>query len=316
MTAPETPDNPAKPFPAWQEKSRRAVSRLRRYWQEIPHALRHRQGVSHPSGTLPFTPPEQVVEATLAASWLGHASVLIRIGNQWVLTDPVFSHRIGIPVGPLTIGLGRLSPPPDPSRLPRPDVILLSHAHFDHLDKPTLRRFAGPHTRVITAAGTGRLVPRGFAQVDELKWNQNLSLGDVQLRAMQPRHWGARTAIDSHRGYNSYVIDASDRRVLFAGDTAMSDCFAPLARESKPIDLAIFGIGAYDPWIHNHASPEQAWEMFRQSGGRRMMPMHHSTFKLSDEPREEPLQRLLRIAGERVDQLVGLELGSTWLDAQ
>lgn len=300
-----------RPLQFLRSRSRNAVGRLRRYWSELPAALESRADLSQP---LSFSPPAAASEALLAASWLGHASVLIRVGGQWILTDPVFSHRIGIAVGPLTLGLGRLLPPPDPASLPRPDLILLSHAHFDHLDKPTLRALASPHTRVITAAGTGRLVPRGFAQVDELPWTRELTAGPLHLRAMQPRHWGARTAIDSHRGYNSYVIDAPQRRVLFAGDTAMSDCFAPLANEQKPIDLAIFGIGAYDPWIHNHASPEQAWEMYRQSGARHLMPMHHSTFKLSEEPREEPLQRLLRAAHNAQHLLVGIEPGTMWID--
>jgi L-ascorbate metabolism protein UlaG (beta-lactamase superfamily) len=287
-----------------------ALNRLRRYSVEVPRAIADR-GVT-PTGVVPVAVRPELNTAPLAAAWLGHASVLLRLGNQWVLTDPVFSARIGIPIGPLTIGLGRLQPPPDTASLPRPDVILLSHAHFDHLDKPSLRKLANQETRVITAAGTGRLVPRGFAQVDELGWDRELVVGGLTLRAMQPRHWGARISVDRHRGYNSYVIDSDLRRVLFAGDTALTDRFKVLASEPRKTDLAVFGIGAYDPWIHNHASPEQVWTMFNESGAKRLMPMHHSTFKLSDEPAHEPLTRLFAAAGTTREVIVGHELGSVW----
>lgn len=167
---------------------------------------------------------------------------------------------------------------------------------------------------MITAAGTARLVPRGFGQVDELGWDREFIANGLQLRAIQPRHWGARMTVDAHRGYNAYVLDSTDRRVLFAGDTALTERFRPLAKEPRPIDLAVFGIGAYDPWIHNHASPEQVWTMFRESGARHLLPMHHSTFKLSDEPREEPLTRLFAAAGTTASVIVGHELGRVWTD--
>lgn len=287
-----------------------AMGRVKRYVAELPKAVRPRERHHEPAFRLAVSP--DTLASPLAAAWLGHATVLLRLGNQWILTDPVFSARIGIPVGPLTIGLGRELPTVDVHSLPRPDVVLLSHAHFDHLDKPSLRRLAHPDTRVITAAGTGRLVPRGFGQVDELAWGRELGAGSLTLRAIQPRHWGARMTVDSFRGYNSYVLDSLDKRVLFAGDTALTDCFRPLAEEPKRTDLAIFGIGAYDPWIHNHASPEQAWAMFVESGARRLMPMHHSTFKLSDEPRHEPIARLFAAAGTTQDVIVGHELATLW----
>lgn len=287
-----------------------AINRLRRYSVELPRAIRERDQVAHQR--LDVSVPPEVASSSLAATWLGHASVLLRVGDQWVLTDPVFSPRIGIPIGPITIGLGRLAPAPDPAALPRPDIILLSHAHFDHLDKPSLRALAHPSTRVITAAGTARLVPRGFGQVDELGWDRELSANGLQLRAMQPRHWGARMTVDAHRGYNAYVLDSLHRRVLFAGDTALTDRFRTLASEPRRTDLAIFGIGAYDPWIHNHASPEQVWTMFQESGAEHLLPMHHSTFKLSDEPRDEPLNRLFAAAGTTAGVIVGHQLGQPW----
>jgi hypothetical protein len=284
------------------------MNRLRRYSAEIPAAFiaRSETGLAPLLGNAPSD------LRYVSAAWLGHASILLRLGSRWILTDPVFSQRIGIPIGPVTIGLSRMLPSVAITDLPPIDLVLVSHAHFDHLDKPTLRRLATPGTRVITARGTGRLIPRGFGQVDELGWDKTIEAAGLTLRALRPRHWGARLTVDSHREYNSYVLDANQRRILFAGDTALTDRFASLANESKRIDLSIFGIGAYDPWIHNHASPEQVWSMFEQSGAKYLMPMHHSTFKLSDEPTEEPMQRLLAAAGGQSDRIVARDLGRLW----
>ncbi len=306
------PDKDSNARRSLRLKTAAALNRLRRYTKELPKALRQADSHDHPP--LPLDLPHVVAERPLAASWLGHATVLLRLGGRWILTDPVFSARIGIPIGPVTLGLGRHAPAIDPATLPRPDLILISHAHFDHLDVPSLKRLIHPETRVVTASGTGRLIPRGFAEVDELGWDRELRVDGLTLRAMQPRHWGARVTIDRRRGYNSYLLDSDARRALFAGDTALTDRFKSLAEEPRRTDLAIFGIGAYDPWIHNHASPEQVWEMFNQSGARRLMPMHHSTFKLSDEPREEPLQRLLLAAGSTRELVVAHELGGLWVD--
>ncbi|MDX2131263.1 MAG: MBL fold metallo-hydrolase [Planctomycetota bacterium] len=281
-----------------------ARSSTRRYPRELLASMRElREGaalrVEHPHA-----------DASLGGVWLGHSTVLLRIGRSWVLTDPVFSERIGVRVGGRTFGLGRLAPTFDLGTLPPVDLILVSHAHFDHLDRPTLAKLVSPRTRVITAERTGALIPGGFEGVHELRWNDEVRAGDLVIRAMRPAHWGARTAFDRQRGFNSYVIDAPDhrRRVLFSGDTAHTRAFERVGGA----DLTIFGIGAYDPWEHAHATPEQAWDMHRLAGGERFMPMHHSTFPLSDEPAGEPLRRLIAAAGAAGPTVVGENLGKAW----
>jgi L-ascorbate metabolism protein UlaG (beta-lactamase superfamily) len=241
-------------------------------------------------------------ESTLAVAWLGHCTVLIRIAGRTVLTDPVLAERIGVRIARRTIGLSRLFPAPlKPEQLPPIDLVLLSHAHFDHLDRPTLRALADRRTQVITARRTRRLVPPGFGGVSELGWNERLELDGLVIEALRPRHWGARAAWDVHRGYNAYVLSAAPsgnsrgRSVFFAGDTADTDRFAPLGE--REIDLAIFGIGAYAPWEHAHATPEQVWRMFKQIGARRLLAVHHSTFDLGEEAPGEPMFRLRRAAG-------------------
>ncbi|MBL8759979.1 MAG: MBL fold metallo-hydrolase [Phycisphaerae bacterium] len=223
-----------------------------------------------------------------------------------ILTDPVFSERIGMSLGPWTFGLRRHAPSPV-LELPPIDLILISHSHFDHLDRPTLRRLVDRHTRVITAANTRRLIPSGFGEVIELAWDRAANINGLRIAAMKPKHWGARTAWDRHRGYNSYVIEGPRAQVLFAGDTAYTDAFKGVRS-----DLAIFGIGAYDPWIANHANPEQVWDMFQQMPGEFLLPIHHSTFEMSDEPAHEPMDRLVKAAGSDAARIVGRAMASQW----
>lgn len=241
-----------------------------------------------------------------AAAWLGHCTVLVRLGGKTILTDPVLSSRIGVGIGPVTLGVRRIGLPPVLARdLPPIDVVVLSHPHFDHLDKPTLRAIRRPETVVVTARNTRRLIPRGFGAVHEIDWGGQQQIAGLNFSALRPAHWGARTAWDRHRGYNSYLIEGSNGKVLFAGDTAFTDAYDAI----PGADLAIFGIGAYEPWIHHHASPEQVWTMFSAMRGAHLLPVHHSTFVLSAEPLHEPMERLLAVAGERSHQVIAARPG-------
>ncbi len=118
---------------------------------------------------------------------------------------------------------------------------------------------------------------------------------------MGARHWGRRwPPFGEDYGFNSYVLEKDGRRMLLACDSADTDLFASLA--STPPDVAVFSIGAYDPWIYNHANPEQVWAMFQSTRAHYLVPIHWGTFKLSKEPMEEPLQRLIKAAGDQQDQ--------------
>lgn len=242
----------------------------------------------------------------IVACWLGHCTVLLRLGRLNILTDPVFSRRIGVKIGKRTVGLNRIGDPPlQTKHLPPIDIILISHPHFDHLDKPTLQRLRSPSTIVITAKASRRLIPKGFADVLELGWHQSAILESLKIETIKPRHWGARTAWDRHRGYNSYVLTDGPQRVLFAGDTALTDAYSAL----KGIDLAIFGIGSYEPWEHAHATPEQVWRMFTDFSGKRLLPVHHSTFELGEEPPGEPMQRLHAAASSHHRRVLDAHIG-------
>jgi L-ascorbate metabolism protein UlaG (beta-lactamase superfamily) len=250
----------------------------------------------------------------LHAAWIGHSTVLLRIDGFTILTDPVFSARVGIKMGPITVGMKRLvHPAANASELPVPDLILLSHAHMDHLDRPSLRQLENLQTTVITAVGTSDLlrVPR-YQAVHELRWDESLRVGPANVRAFEVKHWGARTRVDVHRGYNGYLIEVGRHRIVFGGDTAYTDLFRHV-RSSKPVDLAIMPIGAYDPWIHAHCNPEQALAMANHAGAEFVLPVHHRTFKLGNEPYEEPIERLLLASGSSSDRIAIREIGGEFL---
>lgn len=255
--------------------------------------------------------PARWDQAGVHVAWLGHATLLIRMDGYTILTDPVFSDRAGFHFGPLAIGVKRLVKPALAiGDLPKIDLILLSHAHMDHMDVPSLRALESKATRVIAAHSTSDLVRAGrYARVDEMRWNDRLQAGPVSIRAIEVNHWGARLRTDTWRGYNGYLLEAGGRRVLFPGDTAATDSFRSL-RTSRPIDLAIMPIGAYNPWIRAHCTPEQAWQMGNQANAARFLPIHHQTFRLSNEPKLEPIERFVRAAGQDQARIAAQAIGS------
>jgi L-ascorbate metabolism protein UlaG (beta-lactamase superfamily) len=121
-------------------------------------------------------------------------------------------------------------------------------------------------------------------------------VGPARIQAFEVKHWGARMQTDTHRGYNGYLIESGRYRIVFGGDTAFTDTFRTV-HSSRPVDLAIMPIGAYDPWIRAHCNPEQALAMANHAGADLVLPVHHQTFKLSNEPLQEPIERLLDAAG-------------------
>jgi L-ascorbate metabolism protein UlaG (beta-lactamase superfamily) len=237
----------------------------------------------------------------LALSWLGHASVAAHIGGVSLVVDPVVSHRIGMKLGNRTIGPARMMPSPvSTTGLRGVDLILITHAHFDHLDKPTLLGLAHAATLVVVPPGCDNLIPAGFARVVTLPAGKTFRFADLTITAIEPRHWGARTVLDRHRRVNSYLVESASSRLLLAGDTAATDIYESLGQ----VDVAALGIGAYEPWRHMHATPEEVWDMATAMHARHVLPIHHSTFELSDEPPDEPLRRLICKAANRVQMIL------------
>jgi L-ascorbate metabolism protein UlaG (beta-lactamase superfamily) len=258
-----------------------------------------------------FVPQPKLWRAEgLHTAWLGHSTVLLKIDGFTILTDPVFSARVGISLGPLTVGIKRLVDVALPQTdLPPIDLILLSHAHMDHFDLPSLRRLEGPRTQVVTAAQTSDLLRvRRYAKVHELRWNQSVAAGAAKITAFEVAHWGARMRSDTYRGFNGYLLEIGKWRVVFGGDTAYTNSFKSV-RSSQAVDLAIMPIGAYDPWIRVHCNPEEAVRMAEHTGAEFVLPVHHQTFQLSREPTFEPIERALAAAGSSTDRICLRSIG-------
>jgi L-ascorbate metabolism protein UlaG (beta-lactamase superfamily) len=248
----------------------------------------------------------------LNVAWVGHASVLIGFGGTTLLTDPAFFDRVGVQLGPITIGPRRVvAAALRPEDLPALDAVVLSHAHMDSLDRPSLRTVASGRL-LVTPPRTRDLVDDlGFARVVELGWGEHVTAGDVEIEATPVSHWGKRWPWEGWRGYNGYLFTRGDTTILFAPDTAYTPALGALAKE-RHVTAAILGNGAYDPWIHHHAAPEQVWDMFVQSQARALIPIHWDTFRLGWEPLGDAIRRLLAAAGPDADRVVVRRIGDTW----
>ncbi len=233
---------------------------------------------------------------TPTLTWIGHATLLIQLDGVNVLTDPHFSERAS-PFG--FAGPRRLNPPGLAfESLPPIDVVVISHDHYDHLDRATVERLAATHKPLF-------LVPLGFKawfaglgidRVTELDWWQAHRVGAVTLTLTPVQHWCARTPFDTdHRLWGGWAIAGRERRLFFAGDTGYYEGFGELGARLGPFDLALVAISAYEPpeiMRMTHTTPEEALRIFTDVRARTFVAMHWGTFDLSDEPLDEPPRRL------------------------
>jgi len=238
-------------------------------------------------------------------TWLGHACFLIRLGGRTILTDPF----LGDYAAPIEgFGPRRFTPPALRVRdLPRLDVVLISHNHYDHFDVATLsdRRFPRG-ARVVAPLGLGpRLLELGY-DVTEVDWHHELTLGrdrndSLRVVATPAVHFSGRGLFDHNRTlWCGFALEGGGKRLYFGGDSAFGPVFADIGARHGPFDVAILGIGAYEPSVifrRSHASPEEAVEMGRLLGARKIVGMHYGSIVLSGEPAFEPPQRLRAAAG-------------------
>jgi L-ascorbate metabolism protein UlaG (beta-lactamase superfamily) len=247
-----------------------------------------------------------------AVTFIGHSSFLVQMRGLGVLIDPVFATR-------LVVLRRQRRPGVRVKDLPTIDAVLLTHAHMDHLNRPSLKAIVREMRRrgrrapvAIVPNGVGDLVADlGFSEVMALRWWESAEVGEMRVTATPAKHWGARMFSDTHRGFGGYVLDAEGAETVYhSGDTAYFDGFKEIGERLKP-KIALLPIGAYFPDSYRsvHTSPEEALQGFLDLGAEKMVPMHYNTFKLGREPMEEPLARLLvaaEVAGvlEKVDALM------------
>jgi L-ascorbate metabolism protein UlaG (beta-lactamase superfamily) len=264
--------------------------------------------------------PKLASTGQLALTFVGHSSFFVQIGGANVIIDPIFTRWLFL--------LKRLRRPGLRIRdLPVMDVVLVSHAHFDHLHRPSLRaivrnnrRKRAPAPLIIVPRNVADLVSDlGFRDIVELDWWGEHRAGDLTITHTPSRHWGARIIRDMHRGYGGYVLRSGEQSLYHAGDTAYFNGFHEIGRRLSP-DIALLPIGAYHPasFRNVHTNPADAVRAFLDLGAEWMVPMHYGTFRLSHEPMDEPLQFLDREARahEVRDRVLPLEEGVTCLFEQ
>jgi len=266
--------------------------KLRQLWRLV------RESHAQPLAGEPRKPAAVGVEEQ-AVTFIGHSSFLVQMKGLGVLIDPVFATRLILLRRQRRAGV-RVKD------LPAIDAVLLTHAHMDHLNRPSLRAVVKEMRRrgrvaplVIVPNGVEDLVADlGFSKVVELKWWESAEVYGLKVTATPARHWGARLFNDTNRGFGGYVLEAEGAETVYhSGDTAYFGGFAEIGRKLSP-RIALLPIGAYSPDSYRsvHTSPEEALQGFMDVGAETMVPMHYNTFKLGREPMEEPLARLLTAA--------------------
>jgi len=288
-------------------------------------AIRRKAGqfarLAHHSAMTPRTglihKPVLARRGELGVTFIGHSSFFIQMGGKNLLIDPNFARWIFV--------LKRLRRPGLRLRdLPPIDAVLVSHAHFDHLHRPSLRAISH-WTRLKSGKRPIIIVPQqvrdlvsdlGFSRVVEMEWWQPLHVGTVEISHTPAKHWGARVIRDTYRGYGGFVLRSGRHSLYHAGDTAYFDGFREVGKRLKP-EVALLPIGAYHPasFRNVHTSPEDAVQAFLDLGARWMVPMHYGSFRLGHEPIEEPLPRLMQDARKHgiEEQVCVMEEGVTEL---
>ena len=293
--------NPAEPS---SEPSGRPKRRLPRSFKELtparhfkPSKFFHELVIKalltprHGEQRRPVFP--KLKHSQVAITWIGHASFLIQFNDLNVLVDPNFANWLFLLKRIKRSGL-RLQD------LPPIDLVLLTHAHFDHFHKPTLRKL--PHPKIgVMPWGVGDLAQNlGFERVVELEWWESFGRKEWKVTLTPSKHWGARTLHDEHRGYGGFVLEHQGRKIYHAGDSAYFDGFTEIGKRLAP-DIALLPIGAYHPesFRNVHMGPDEAIKSFRDLHARWLVPMHYGTFRLAFEEMDEPPRWLWQLAKEQ-----------------
>lgn len=297
--------------------------KLKQLWKLV------RESHAQPLAGQPAKPPE-VRGGETAITFVGHSSFLIQTAGRALLIDPVFAKR-------LIVLRRQRRPGIRVADLPPIDAVLLTHAHMDHLNRPSLRavtremrRRGLPAPVAIVPKGVEDLVhDLGFARIESLEWWQSTELtgsslagsektaGPMTITMTPARHWGARLFRDTHRGFGGYVIESAGKPAIYhSGDTAYFGGFAEIGRRLQP-EIALLPIGAYFPDSYRsvHTSPEEALRGFLDLRAEVMIPMHYGTFRLGREPMDEPLPRLMRAVEQAgvSERVVALAEGESWM---
>jgi len=253
-------------------------------------------------------PQEHVVEKTKVLSdlerfkdddyigWIGHATFLIKLGNTTIITDPVFSKN----AGPLIFGPKRFTEPAlNLNEIPKTDLFLLTHNHYDHQDMSTIRRYPYKDSKVLVPLKLGKYFTRyRFKDVNEMDWYEEIKVNnDLKVTFLPAVHWSKRSLTDTNKTlWGNFLIEYKDKKIFFACDTGIGNIYKELGNKFGPIDLTLINIGAYNfypmmPYKDKsayHTNPEEALSIAQDLKSKKVLGTHWGTFVLSLEPIMEP----------------------------
>ena len=268
----------------------------------------------------PTVPPRRVEGREMVVTWIGHATVLVQTGGLNILTDPIWSER----ASPFSfLGPKRVRAPGVRFEdLPRIDLVLVSHNHYDHMDLPTLKRlWQRDRPLIVTSLGNDTIIRAQGIGAKALDWTGRLPLGDrLAVRVERNHHWSARWGTDRNRAlWSAFTVETPAGNIFFAGDTGLGDGGWPAeAAKHGPYRLAILPVGAYEPrdvMQANHMNPEEAVRAFEALNPRIALGMHWGTFQLTFEAIDDPPRRLAaatRARGIKEGRFVTTEVGRTF----
>ncbi len=277
---------------------------------------------TEPAAPASLTPdPASWDSDTITAAWVGHSTVLLNFFGTIILTDPVFSDRVGLNIGGLfTLGPKRLVAPALPlESLPPIDLVLISHGHMDHCDIATLEKMSRT-TPIIMPRNTTTIIDGvNFERLDELDWAEWTTVKEVRVEALPVEHkgwrypWSQRSPDGSGGGpgSNAYLLSRNDVNIVVAGDTAYQEHFKDLGRRGLSIELAVLPIGGYIPHHDNHCTPEEALLMADHMNAKHILPIHWGTFP-GEEGLNEPIERLRRSMASEPERIAVDRIGQTW----
>ena len=224
-------------------------------------------------------------------AWIGHATYLIKLGNTTFITDPVFSKN----AGPLIFGPKRFTEPAlNLNEIPKTDVFLLTHNHYDHQDMSTIRRFPFKDAKVLVPLKLGKYFKK-YKDVNEMDWYEEIKINDhLKVTFLPAVHWSKRTLTDTNKTlWGNFLIQYKNMKILFACDTGYGNIYREIGEKYGPIDITMINIGAYDfrPMFDRsiyHTTPEEALNVAQDLKSKKVLGMHWGTFVLSLEPIMEP----------------------------
>lgn len=239
----------------------------------------------------------------LRITWIGHTSILIEIDGKRILTDPVWGQRVSFSkyIGPKRF----FQPPLSLSELPQLDAIIISHDHYDHLDKETIQFFAGSTIPFYCSIGVGQHLRKwgiGENRITEMDWGNSVVIGnDLVVTATPARHFSGRGITGRNETlWSSFVIKGPKHNIYFGADSGWSPSFAEIGKAFGPFDLTILEIGAYGKyWPDIHMGPDHASNAHLALKGKLMMPVHYGTFSLAPHAWYEPIERLTNLAADK-----------------